>query len=273
MAAADTEADPVHYEAAADGITTITLDRSARRNAVNPATATKLRDAFLAFEADATQNVCVFHGANGTFCAGFDLLHLAGTGALSGSQADVGPVVAGQRTAGPMGPSRMTIAKPVVCAVSGYAVAGGLELSLLGDVRVAEEDAVFGVFCRRFGVPLIDGGTVRLQSLIGLGRAMDMILTGRAVGASEALAMGLANRVVPKGEGYREARKLAELIASFPQACMNVDRRSTYYAAYEARSFDDALAYEYEHGIKVVESESVRGAAEFRSGKGRHGAL
>jgi len=165
----------------------------------------------------------------------------------------------------------MQIKKPVISAVSGYAVAGGLELSLLGDIRVAEEDAIFGVFCRRFGVPLIDGGTVRLQAIIGLGRALDMILTGRGVGAQEALMMGLANRVVPKGKALEEAQNIAEALIQFPQACMNVDRESCYYAAYNAKSFEDALSHEFDQGIKVVEKESVAGAVRFSNGEGRHG--
>lgn len=167
----------------------------------------------------------------------------------------------------------MQIAKPVICAVSGYAVAGGLELSLLGDMRVVEEDAVFGVFCRRWGVPLIDGGTVRLQKIIGLGRAMDMILTGRPVGAQEALSWGLANRVVPKGKSYAEAVGLARQLIGFPQDCMNLDRRSAYYAAYEASSFEDALRFEFNNSIHIVEAEGAKGAERFRSGAGRHGVV
>jgi enoyl-CoA hydratase/carnithine racemase len=150
-------------------------------------------------------------------------------------------------------------------------VAGGLELSLLGDIRVADEDAVFGVFCRRFGVPLIDGGTVRLQAIIGLGRALDMILTGRGVGAQEALMMGLANRVVPKGKALEEAQSIAETLIQFPQACMNADRESCYYAAYNAKLFEDALSHEFDEGIKVIDTESVAGAIRFSNGEGRHG--
>ncbi|KAL1962434.1 hypothetical protein VTN77DRAFT_9705 [Rasamsonia byssochlamydoides] len=170
-----------------------------------------------------------------------------------------------------MGPSRMQIRKPVICAVAGHAVAGGLELSLLADLRVVEEDAIFGVFCRRFGVPLIDGGTVRLQRVVGLGRALDMILTGRAVTADEALAMGLANRIVPKGKALEEATKLAKQLVAFPQGCMNADRESCYYAAYRATSMEDALAYEFQHGAPIVEKESIEGAARFSAGAGRHG--
>lgn len=172
-----------------------------------------------------------------------------------------------------MGPSRVQISKPVICAVSGYAVAGGLELSLLGDMRVVEEDAVFGVFCRRFGVPLIDGGTVRLQAIIGLGRAMDMILTGRPVGAQEALQMGLANRVVPRGKAVEEAMKIAESLIAFPQLCMNKDRQSAFYAAYEAKSLEDALRFEFRNGEEVLSKESLSGAKRFAGGAGRSGSF
>jgi len=167
----------------------------------------------------------------------------------------------------------MQIRKPIISAVSGYAVAGGLELSLIGDIRVAEEDAIFGVFCGRFGVPHIDGGTARLQAIVGLGRALDMILTGRGVGAKEALAMGLANRVVPKGRALEEAQNIARQLVAFPQDCMNADRTSCYYAAYGALSFEDALSFEYDNGIKVITTESVKGAARFSTGVGRHGVF
>ena len=190
----DEEPSAVIYNSSSTGITTISINRAARRNAVNPATARKLYDAFLRFEDDPTQKICVFHGDNGTFCAGADLQELAKNG-VSPRIPELGQV--SNRNLGPMGPSRLQVKKPVICAVAGYAVAGGLELSLLGDMRVVEEDAVFGVFCRRFGVPLIDGGTVRLQAIVGLGRAMDMILTGRAVSAQEALAMGLGPLAPP----------------------------------------------------------------------------
>jgi enoyl-CoA hydratase/carnithine racemase len=167
----------------------------------------------------------------------------------------------------------MQIRKPVICAVAGYAVAGGLELALISDLRVVEEDAVFGIFNRRFGVPLIDGGTVRLQAIVGLGRALDMILTGRAVGAAEALGWGLANRVVGKGKALKEALVLAEMLVQFPQGCLNVDRGSCYFAAYEAKSFEGALANEFHEGIKVIGKESVEGAVRFSKGEGRHGVF
>lgn len=269
MSDKDLEPHAVLYKTSISGITTITLNRCARRNAVNPATAQKLYDAFLAFEADASQLVCVFHGANGTFCAGADLLAVSQTS--STEPRHFGPVSGGN--VAPMGPSRLQISKPVICAVSGYAVAGGLELSLLGDMRVVEEDAIFGVFCRRFGVPLIDGGTVRLPAIVGLGRALDMILTGRAVGAKEALQIGLANRVVPKGMALQEATKIAEQLVKFPQLCMQQDRKSAYYAVYEKKGLEDALKFEFAGGVGVVEKESLEGARKFASGAGRSGKL
>ncbi|KAL2853619.1 ClpP/crotonase-like domain-containing protein [Aspergillus pseudodeflectus] len=270
----DNEPDAVQVSKTPEGITTITINRPHRRNAIDGPTGKKLTDAFLAFENDPSQRVCIFYGANGTFCAGFDLHEVAKfeehKPGYTGPRIGQTERVQG-RNIGPIGPSRMQIQKPVISAVSGYAVAGGLELSLLGDIRVAEEDAVFGVFCRRFGVPLVDGGTVRLQAIVGLGRALDMILTGRGVGAQEALAMGLANRVVPKGKALEEATKIARQLVTFPQGCMNTDRASCYYAAYNAGSFEDALSFEYDNGIKVIDSESVKGAARFSAGAGRHG--
>ena len=269
MASHDEEPSAVTYEPSPTQVATVTIDRAARRNAVNPATARKMYAAFLEFEHDTTQKVCVFHGANGTFCAGADLQELATLGLTQ--EPHFGSVSG--RSIGPMGPSRLQIKKPVICAISGYAVAGGLELSLLGDMRVVEEDAVFGFFCRRFGVPLIDGGTVRLQAIVGLGRAMDMILTGRAVSAQEALSMGLANRIVPKGKAVIEATRIAEMLVKFPQLCMNRDRESCYFAAYQAESLEDALRYEFEHGKEVVAKESLDGARRFAGGEGRAGKL
>ncbi|KAL5330956.1 hypothetical protein ACEPPN_000483 [Leptodophora sp. 'Broadleaf-Isolate-01'] len=269
----DPEPDAVLVDKSPDGITTITLNRPQKRNAVNGATAKKLTQAFLAFESDPAQKVCVFHGANGTFCAGYDLQELDRSSTNGPRTEDSityhGPVHG--RNIGPMGPSRMQIRKPVISAVSGYAVAGGLELSLIGDMRVVEEDAVFGVFCRRWGVPLIDGGTVRLQAIVGLGRALDMILTGRPVGAQEALSFGLANRVVPKGKALEEAQGIARQLLAFPQGCMNLDRNSCYNAAYDAISFERALAFEYDQGVQVLGDESKHGAARFAGGDGRHG--
>lgn len=265
----DPELNAVQYSTSVSGITTITLDRSSRRNAVDSKTAQKLYDVFLKFEADSTQKVCVFHGANGTFCAGADLQ------AFAESPTTTVPHFSGVvgRNIAPMGPSRMQIQKPVICAVSGYAVAGGLELCLLGDIRVFEEDSIAGVFCRRFGVPLIDGGTVRLQAIIGVGRALDMILTGRPVSAQEALAFGLANRVVPKGQALEEAKRIAEQLLKFPQMCMKKDRASVYHAAYDAKSFEDAMTFEFANAEEVLSKESRDGANMFVRGAGRSGSF
>ncbi|KAL6859520.1 putative enoyl-CoA hydratase/isomerase [Trichoderma novae-zelandiae] len=278
MAPPEADASSVLVSKSADGITTITIDRHHRRNAVDGPTARKLHEAFLAFEDDASQKVCVLHGAHGSFCAGFDLHEMAkwhgpGDAAYRGPIVDGSHAVAGGRQIGPIGPSRLQVKKPVICAVAGHAVAGGLELALVGDMRVVEEDAVLGIFCRRFGVPLIDGGTVRLQAIVGLGRALDLILTGRPVGAHEALQMGLANRVVPKGRSLEEATKIARQLLGFPQACMNVDRSNCYYSAYNAASFEDALRNEFANGASVITTESVKGAAQFSAGAGRHGVF
>lgn len=254
------------------GITTISLDREHRRNAVDPSTARKLYDAFLEYEKDSTQKVCVFHGKHGIFCAGFDLHALSKSGKDEKAVISKDHQVKG-RNQGPMGPSRLQIKKPVITSVAGHAVAGGLELSLLGDIRVAEESAIFGVFCRRWGIPLIDGGCVRLPAIIGLGRALDMVLTGRPVDAKEAHLMGLANRVVPEGKGLEEATKIAESLLQFPQMCMNVDRDNCYYSVYNATSFEDALSHEFDQGAKVLEIESIKGATKFSKGSGRHGSF
>jgi enoyl-CoA hydratase len=241
-------------------ITTVILDRPERRNAVDRPTAEALADAFRAFDADVEARVGVLYGDHGTFCAGADLKAIA-----AGVPNRVDP-----EGDGPMGPSRMLLSKPVIAAIAGHAVAGGLELALWCDLRVVEEDAVLGVFCRRFGVPLIDGGTVRLPRLIGLSRALDLILTGRGVSASEALAMGLANRVVPKGESRRAAEALAREIASMPQTCMRSDRMSTYEQF--DLSFADAIRNELGHGLQALAGEGVQGATRFAEGAGRHGS-
>jgi len=242
-------------------ITTVSIDRFAEaRNAVDPETATLLREAFLAFDRDESQSVAILTGRGGSFCAGFDLKVAAGrTGTSLGDPA--GP--------GAMGPSRDLLSKPVIAAVEGYAVAGGLELALWCDLRVASATAKFGVFCRRWGVPLIDGGTVRLPRLIGQSRALDMILTGREVGPEEAFAWGLANRLVPAGEALAEARALALQIAKFPQLCMRSDRQSSY----EQWGFDlaAALVHEGRLGAPALQRESRAGAARFAAGKGRGG--
>lgn len=265
-----------------DGITTITINRPHRRNAVDPPTAKALYNALLAFDADPAQKICILTGAGGIFCAGADLhaVAAAGTGSSPSTLSTQEnlqpvPVASGKNeqvpSLGPMGPTRLHLSKPLIAAIAGHAVAGGLELALLADLRVVEEDAVLGVFCRRWGVPLIDGGTVRLQAIVGLGRALDLILTGRGVGAREALDMGLVSRVVARGKAVEEAMVLARDLMRFPERCMNVDRGSCYYSAYAAGSMEDALRREFEMGSKVLATESVRGATRFRDGEGRHG--
>lgn len=240
-------------------ITTVTLDRPDHRNAVDRATALALADAFRDFDADPDASVAILHGAHGVFCAGADLKAVA-----RGEPNRLDP-----EGDGPMGPSRMLLSKPVIAAISGHAVAGGLELALWCDLRVAEEDAVLGVFCRRWGVPLIDGGTVRLPRLIGLSHALDLILTGRAVHADEALRIGLINRVVPPGQALEAAQSLAETLARFPQRCLRADRSSAYRQ--HDLNLDEALAQEFSGGLAVVASEAVAGAQRFAGGKGRHG--
>jgi enoyl-CoA hydratase len=241
-------------------VTTIVLARPRVKNAVDRQTAEALADAFRAFDADTEANVAVLFGEGGTFCAGADLGAFArGEGNRIAPDGDA-----------PLGPSRMLLSKPVIGAIEGHAVAGGLELALLCDLRVADETAVFGVFCRRFGVPLIDGGTVRLPRLIGLSRALDLILTGRAVAAKEAFEIGLANRVVPPGEARQAAEALAAEIARFPQTTMRGDRRSAYASV--GTSLDTALASEFEIGLESLASgEGLSGAAAFDAGQGRHG--
>lgn len=248
-------------------ILTIGINRPEARNAVNPETASQLVQAFDEFEKDPSLTAAVLHGLGGNFCAGFDLKAIANNATSLKTEQDV------TRGPGPMGPSRMQFSKPVIAAVSGYCVAGGLELSLLADLRVVEKSATFGVFCRRFGVPLIDGGTVRLPQLIGLSRAMDLILTGRPVNSQEAYVFGLANRVVPDGQGLQSAIELAEQISAFPQKCMRHDRASAYYSTFDATSFTDAMQFEFNHGAEVLAEESVAGASRFAAGEGRKGKL
>ncbi|MEM8609699.1 MAG: crotonase/enoyl-CoA hydratase family protein [Myxococcota bacterium] len=240
----------------------VTIDRPEVRNAVDPETAEALAKAFRRFDADDSADVAILTGAGGTFCAGADLKAVA-----SGAVRDLGPAADG-----PMGPTRMRLDKPVIAAIEGYAVAGGLELALWCDLRVMAEDAVFGVFCRRFGVPLIDLGTVRLPRLIGHSRAMDLILTGRPVAAHEAGEIGLANRVVPSGEALEAALQLAEQISRHPQRCMRNDRRS----ALEQWGMDegDAMRNELSLGMETIQSgETVTGATRFSQGAGRHGSF
>ncbi|MFL9961637.1 crotonase/enoyl-CoA hydratase family protein [Paraburkholderia sediminicola] len=254
----------VRIEANADtGVATIVLERPERRNAVDRPVADALRAAFSRFEAEPAWRAAVLFGAGGTFCAGADLSALADDTRRNELHADgSGP--------GPMGPTRMACSKPVIAAIAGYAVAGGLELAALCDLRVVEDDAVLGVFCRRVGIPLIDGGTIRLPRLIGLSRALDLILTGRAVHAEEALAMGLANRVVAKGTARAAAEQLAAQLAAYPQAALLADRRSVL----ENSTLDDlaqALQREGAGGYRAVFEEGMAGAARFAGGAGRHG--
>ncbi|MCZ7456654.1 crotonase/enoyl-CoA hydratase family protein [Streptomyces sp. WMMC940] len=243
-------------------VLTVVLSRPEVRNAVDGPTAALLADAFRRFEADDDAAVAVLWGEGGTFCAGADLKAVGG---------ERGNTVAADGD-GPMGPTRMRLSKPVIAAVSGHAVAGGLELALWCDLRVAEQDAVFGVFCRRWGVPLIDGGTVRLPRLIGESRAMDLILTGRPVPAAEAHDMGLANRLVPRGESRRAAERLAHEIAAFPQLCLRHDRLSALEQ--HGRPEAEALAGEYRHGlVPLTAGETRSGANRFAKGAGRHGSF
>jgi enoyl-CoA hydratase len=239
---------------------TVLLNRPSVRNAVDGPTAHALAEAFREFDEDPDALVAVLHGEGGTFCAGADLKALGSE--RSNQVTDDGD--------GPMGPTRLRLSKPVIAAISGHAVAGGLELALWCDLRVADEDAVLGVYCRRWGVPLIDGGTVRLPRLIGTSRAMDLVLTGRAVHAQEALEIGLVNRVVPGGTSRQAAEELASEIAAFPQTCMREDRLSVLEQ--EGLAEEAAMANELRHGLRSL-SEMESGVARFVSGQGRHGTF
>lgn len=240
-------------------VTTVILHRPQARNAVDGPTATALADAFRAFDVDPTAAVAVLWGDGGTFCAGADLKAMGGEN--SNRLTPDGD--------GPMGPTRLRLSKPVIAAVSGYAVAGGLELALWCDMRVAEQDSTFGVYCRRWGVPLIDGGTVRLPRLIGTGRAMDMILTGRPVSAPEALQMGLVSRVVPTGDARRVAEEIAGQLATLPQTCLRSDRLSVL----EQEGMDESTAMrnEFEYGMATLTAGDLEGPRKFAAGEGRHG--
>ncbi len=242
-------------------VTTVVLSRPEVRNAVDRKTAEALAETFRAFDADPNARVGVFVGDHGQFCAGADLKAIA-----AGASNRMEPT-----GDGPMGPSRMLLHKPVIAAIAGYAVAGGLELALWCDLRVMEEDAILGVFCRRWGVPLVDGGTIRLPRLIGLSRALDLILTGRPVAAEEALAMGLVNRVVPRGQARQAAETLAEELARFPQECLRGDRHSAYEQF--DLTWEEALANEFQHGLASLRAESAAGARLFAQGSGRHGSF
>ncbi len=243
-------------------VSTIVMSRPERRNAVDRPMAALLRDAFLRFERDESQRVAVLYGEHGTFCAGADLTAIEDPERRNELDSEGGGT-------GPMGPTRLALAKPLIAAVAGYAVAGGLELALLADLRVVEESAVFGVFSRRWGIPLLDGGTVRLPRIVGMGRALDMVLTGRPVGAREAFDMGLANRLVADGTSRQTAERLAREIAAFPQRCMLADRASAY------RQWDlplaTALREEGRHGVPIVATEGAAGARRFAEGAGRSG--
>lgn len=248
-------------------VTTIVIDRPQARNAVDGATAEALAQAFRDFDTDARACVAVLAGQGGTFCAGADLKAFGAAVAGRGN-----PLNDDMSTTAPMGPSRLLLTKPVIAAVDGYAVAGGMELALWCDLRVMDEEAVFGIFCRRWGVPLIDGGTVRLPRLIGTSRALDLVLTGRPVHAQEALGMGLANRVVPAGEARVRAEALAAEIARFPQVCLRNDRASMFEQ--DGLTLDDALANEFRRGRATLQSgEAATGAARFAGGAGRGGVF
>jgi len=258
-----------HGRVEKDGpITTVIIDRPEARNAVNPEIAEALFAAFEAFDADPDARVAVFWGAGGAFCAGFDL-KFAATAAMTGVRASIALPADGPRMPrGPMGPTRLALSKPVIAAVAGPAVAGGMELALWCDCRVMEEDAYFGVYCRRLGVPLLDGGTVRLPRIVGQGRALDMIMTGRQVTAEEAHRIGLCERIAPRGRARQVAEEMAREIARFPQECVRADRRSVHETW--DLSMRDALTREW------VNAEEARrlaaaGAGRFASGAGRHG--
>lgn len=240
-------------------VTTVIMARPESRNAIDGPMSAALAEAFREFEDDPDASVAVLWGEGGTFCAGADLKAL-------GTPTSIRVTEDGD---GPLGPTRMMLSKPVIAAVSGYAVAGGLELALWCDLRVAESDSIFGIFCRRWGVPLIDGGTVRLPRLIGTSRAMDMILTGRSVDADEAFTIGLANRVVPPGDARRAAEELAAQIAELPQMCLQTDRLSLLEQ--EGRPHEEAMKGEFRHGMVALVSGALDGARRFAEGAGRHG--
>ncbi len=266
--------DAVTVERLGD-VTVVTLNRPQVRNAVDAATARALHRAFVEFDDDEGARVAVFHGAHGVFCAGWDLQAAAALAdrdpkAARGLQAELDFTPGEVRPPGPMGPSRLWLSKPVIAAVSGPAVAGGMELALWCDMRVLESDAYFGVYCRRFGVPLIDGGTVRLPRLIGMGHAMDLILTGRKVEADEALRMGLANRVVPPGQAREAAIALARQLAAFPQDTMRADRESAYVQW--DLPLEQALHQEWQRGRDRL-ADALDGASRFAGGQGRHGVF
>lgn len=248
-------------------IMTIGINRPKKRNSVNEETAVKLREAFEAFEADEEAHVAVLHGFGGNFCAGYDLEELAG---LDKDQLN-NLIAVNMLESGPMGPTRMQFTKPVIAAIEGWCVGGGLELALMCDLRIMDETAQLGILNRRFGVPLLDGGAVRLPRLIGLSRAMDLILTGRIVAAEEALQIGLVNRLCKPGTALGQALNLAKEIIVHPQQCLRVDRDSAYHATYSTKNLAQALQYEGDNALSVISHESIQGAKKFASGLGRHG--
>uniref|UniRef100_A0A182JMU8 Enoyl-CoA hydratase n=1 Tax=Anopheles atroparvus TaxID=41427 RepID=A0A182JMU8_ANOAO len=250
-----------------NNITLIGINRPKVRNAIDAATGKQLATAIADFESDPKADVGVLHGIGGTFCSGYDLRELANATEADQVQAIV------QNVEGVMGPTRRMIRKPLVCAISGYCVAGGLELALMCDLRVMEENAVLGFFNRRFGVPLIDGGTVRLPALIGLSRALDLMLTGRTVSAKEALEIGLVNRVVAVGAGLGQAYNLAMSIAKYPQLCIRHDRDAAYYGTFSAKSFEDAMEREVATVTVDLLEDAKVGADKFRQGVGRGGSF
>lgn len=250
-----------------DRVTTVTIDRRECRNAVDGPTAHALADAFLDFEHDENADVAILCGAGDHFCAGADLKAFA-----AGFDQRANPLNDDMSQPAPMGPSRLQLSKPVIAAVTGYAVAGGMELALWCDLRVVDQSAIFGIFCRRFGVPLIDGGTVRLPRLIGMSHAMDLILTGRAVDAKEAMTMGIANRVVAHGTALVHAQILARSIAAFPQPCLRADRRSLIEQ--QGLGLESALANEFRHGMSALaQNTPIEHARRFAAGAGRHGRI
>lgn len=251
-------------------VTTVIHSRPEARNAMDPQSAEALVEAFLAFDRDPDASVAVFWGAGGAFCAGWDLKYASQLVGVDRPLAALDfPADGGAIPRGPMGPSRLELSKPVIAAVAGPAVAGGFELALWCDLRVVEEDAYFGVYCRRWGIPLIDGGTVRLPRLVGEGRALDIIMTGRKVEAEEAYRIGLADRIAPKHRAREVAEELAQEIARFPQACVRADRRSA--REQHGLPLMAALKQEWETSVRVIETEGAEGAARFSSGRGRHG--
>ena len=255
----------VHYDVDR-AVVTVTIDRPAARNAVDSATAAELAACFKRFDKDKALSVAILTGAGGNFCAGYDLKEIA----AGRNRRRLISAPGSRRGGGPMGPTRMQLSKPVIAAVEGYAVAGGLELALWCDLRVAGRTATFGVFNRRFGVPLIDGGTIRLPRLVGQGRALDLILTGRPVPAVEAFQIGLVERLVPAGEALAEAQGLARSLTEFPQRAMRADRRSAF--GQWSLGLSEAINTEYRGGVRVIASgESQEGARKFASGRGRHG--